>query len=346
MNKPLLGCDNLGGNKYPRIAIRAASYGSCTGIFLRTFGDARRTVKAWAKSGKFAEITVHLAPFDGSHNYPIAPLEVQLLADARWLEENVARQFPNCKLILSPFCESNHERRVIAPLFKKLAAAAPSCIPCHSIYKGQEVPGTRTEVHIPNSKQLPKKPKNDYQISFDGFGGDGSGDYPDANIPAIIERYSDAKQIRGWNFRNNGKFGHADDTEISDRECWPDVPYIRCLVAMLKQRDGALTWPNTALYKPMSDDHGGGPESKDNKAMCIIPAVGNFVEVRSFNGKLVDRMQRFAPDHIGNPKGARYYSKKTSKQLGDAAEKASGSRGIVIGPMPTTDADLRSGMFK
>lgn len=148
----------------------------------------------------------------------------------------------------------------------------------------------------------------------------------------------------------NGKYSHDDNTPINQREDFPDAKYLRSQHAMMKEREGNLTWPNNALYKPMADDHGNEGVTKDNRAMCILPKGGQFVEVLDREGKVIDRMERFKPDHVNNPKGPRYYSKLCSYELGNLAKKNTGSRLIKIRSggttYPLTDADLRSGLFK
>lgn len=343
---PPFGADNLGGKHYPKAAVKAAKKGDVTGIFLRTFGDARQTVLAWAKSGKFSEIVVHLAPFDNSHTYPIKKLQKQVLADAKWIQKNVVAVAKDTKILISPFCEHNHKARDSIPLFDKVRKAAPGALMVNSIWKGDEIPGTITEIHIPSSKQLPNKPKNQYTVSFDGFGGDGSGDFTDANLAPIFSKYSDARHIRFWNFRFNGKFGHKDTTPISQRKHWPDVKYIKGHRAQMKHRAGAITWPNNSLYKPFADDHGAAPPTKDNKAMVILPVKKSSVIVRDSNGKQIGKMNRYLPDHSGDPQGARYYAPVMAFELADAAKKSSGSELIEIDGMPPTDGYLRSNRLK
>jgi hypothetical protein len=336
------GPDALGGKHYQRALLRSLEPDSAVGIFLRTFGDSRKTVVALAQSGKVAELVVHLAPFDNTHRYEFAKYGPQVKADAAWLE-GVAQQFPGVRFLLSAFCEHNHSRAKMAPLFAEIKTLAPSCLMLNSIWKGEECPGTITEIHLENSR-LKKKPKNEYTVSFDGFGGDGSGDMPDADVSAILANYSDARHIRSWNFRFNGKFGHKDDAPVSQRKHWPDVRYLRGHAAMMKEREGAVTWPAKALYKPFADDHGAG--GKDNKAMAILPRKRPRVGVFDSQGHKIATMARLLPDHAGDPKGARYYSRLYAYQLGDLAEERTGSRQIRIGDSPLTDADLRSGRFK
>lgn len=337
------GGDFLGGKHYQKALLAATRPGDAGGIFLRTFGDARKTVEAMLASGKFADQVVHLAPFDSSHAYPIKKLLPQLRSDAKWLND-VSVRHPKTVVLLSPFCEHNHPASVMRPLFDELRKLAPSCLLLNSIWKGQEVPGVITEIHLTDSKRLPRKPKGEYTVAFDGFGGDGSGDFPDADIPTILQNYADARHVRSWNFRNNGKSGHADKTPVNARKVWPDVNYLKGHRAMMKTREGKVTWTERhGLYKPFADDHGGDSRTKDNKAMCILPGVDRAsVQVKDVNGKVIDVMVRVKPDHANEPKGPRYYSSKSASQLGDLAMAGTGSRQIVIHNRPPTDADLRS----
>jgi hypothetical protein len=111
----------------------------------------------------------------------------------------------------------------------------------------------------------------------------------------------------------------------------------------MRQRQGEITWPRTQLYKPFADDHGGGPQTKDNRAMAILPPQGSSVTVYDSRGNKIDIMRRFSPDHTGTPRGARYYSRLYAYELGNLAERNTGSRLIRIGHSPLTDADFRSG---
>ncbi len=291
------------------------------------------------------EIVIHIGPFDNSHAYPIAKLRKFVLEETKKLEA-LSKKHPKTILMLSPFCEHNPSTKNIKPLLDEMKRLAPSCLIVNSIWKGQEVPGYITEIHIPTSK-LPRKPKGEYTVAFDGFGGDGSGDFSDANIQAILDNYSDARHIRAWDFRFNGKFGHNDKTPIAQRKSWPSVKYIKGKLAAMKRREGDLTWPKTALYKTFADDHGNEGPTKDNRAMCILPRGGQSVEVLDSNGNVIDKMQRFGDPH---PMGPRFYSTKYAFELGDIAQANTGRRLISIRSgkdvYPLTDADLRSGIFK
>lgn len=339
----IFGGDYLGGKHFQSAMLKAHPKGWAGGIFLRTFGEATSTVRKMAASKKFSDLVVHLAPFDYSHKYPIAKFEKQVLKDAEMLE-SLARANPHTTILISPFCESNHKAESIFPLFKKLKQIAPSCALVHSIWQGEPVLGVITELHITSSKKLPKKPGGIYTIAFDGVGGDGDGDFPDLNVEEILKHYSDARHIRWWNFRCNGKFGHKDTTPLEKRKHWPDVHYLRGHHATMEARDGGLTWPNKMLYKPFADDHGSG--GKDNKAMCILPIKQPTAKVSDINGKVIDIMKRLEPDHTGEPKGARYYSERYAYQISDIAQKNTGSSLITIEGSPYTDADLRSGRFR
>lgn len=339
---PPPGVDYLAGKHYQRVMIETHPKGWAGGIFLRTFGDARSTVKAMACSGKFSEIVVHLASFDRSHAYPIDKLKRQVIADAKWLE-GIAKQCPGATLMPSPFCEHNHPVKKMKPLLDAIRKVAPSTLPVNSIWKGEAVYGYTTEIHLENSRPR-APPRGDYIISFDGFGGDGSGDFTDADIEKILRRYSGARHARLWNFRYNGKFGHKDAASIAERKHWPDADYLRGHNATMKLREGPQTWKDNALYKPFADDHGTG--GKDNKAMAIIANKLDSVRVFDSKGNQVDRMGRLTPDHNGDPKGRRFYSSKYAYQIAELARKNTGSGLIRIEGSPLTDGDLRSRRLK
>jgi len=335
----IFGCDYLGGKHFQKAMIQNHPAGWSAGIFLRTFGDARKTVEAMVKSEKFSHIVVHLAPFDNSHKYPISKLKPQLKKDLKWINDLPFTVWP------SFFCEHNHSSKVISDLYEELHNIAPMRKYVNSIWKGGESGNMITEVHIPSSKQLPKKPKQPYLISFDGFGGDGSGNFTDTDIETILNKYSDAISIRWWDFKCNGKMRWDDKTPVSQRKYWPDKHYLLTRHQMMKQREGVVSWPKTALYKPSSDYHIGG-SNKDGKAMVILPVKKASVQVRDSAGNVIDQMQRFQPDFEGPPKGARYYSQKYSYQIADAARAKTGSSLIKIDDMPATDGNLRSGLFR
>lgn len=335
----LYGVDYLAGVKYEKTMLATHPSGWAGGIFYWTFGNAKQTIRKMVKSKKFSEIVIHLVAFDNTHAYPIDKCLPIALSAARELEV-IAKNNPSVSLMLSPFCEHNHSKKDMMPVFAQLRAVAPSCRMVNSIWKGQEVPETITEIHLENSK-LKRRPRNDiYTVSFDGFGGDGSGDFTDTNIQKILDFYHDAKHIRLWNFRYNGKYGHKDTTPVNQRKNWPDEHYMKGHNAMMKKREGSVTYSGKALYKPFADDHGQG--GKDNKAMCILPVKSPTVEVRDSKGKVIDIMKRVLPDH---ERGARYYSGKYAYQLADIAEYNTGSTLIKIANQPLTDADLRSSDF-
>lgn len=345
------GADYLGGKYFKSAILKTHPTGWCAGIFLRTFGNSTGFIEKMCQSGKFSEIVVHVAPFDKDHRYEFDKYVPQVKKDVAKLEE-ISRRNPSVVVMISPFCEHNHSRDKMAVLFKELKQIAPSCLMVNSIWKGQEVPGVITEIHLENSK-LKKKPSGDYIVAFDGFGGDGSGDMPDTDVQKILNHYSDARQIRLWNFRYNGKYGHKTTNgkpwpAPKDRIYWPDENYLKGHNALMKTREGSLTYPNNALYKPFADDHGQG--GKDNKAMVITFSPKNRIDVFDSLGKKIDTMQRVNPNFSspGSPlHGAgRFYSGKYAYQLGDIAQKNTGSRRIKIEGLPLTDADLRSGKFK
>lgn len=336
------GVDYLFGNKYQSVMLKTHPKGWAGGIFLRTSGDAQPTVKAMACSGLFSEIVVHLAPFDRSHAYPIDKLKPQIIADARWLE-TVAKQCPQTTLMPSPFCEHNHPTNKIKPVLDAIRKAAPSTLPVNAIWKGGQVYGYTTEIHLENSRPR-GPPRGDFTVSFDGFGGDGSGDFTDADIEAILRRYSGARHVRLWNFRYNGKFGHKDPSDIGRRKSWPDEKYMRGHNAMMKAREGAITWKGKNLYKPFADDHGDAAPTKDNKALAILPGINKgSVDVFDSKGNRIDTMRRFTPDHADGP---RYYSSRYAFEIAQSARKNTGSGLIRIEGNPLTDGDLRSGRLR
>jgi len=340
--EPVLGVDYLAGKRYETAMIQAHPEQWAGGIFLRTFGNARGTLERMAASGKFSSILVHTEPFDPSHRYNIEERRDRVLIDFEFLQE-IAEKYPLTKIYGSPFCEHDHPREKIEPFLLDLRVRFPNVEPVNSILRGAVVPGIITEIHLENSKPR-APPPGDYMVSFDGFGGKGTGDFPDANICSILKRYSDSKQIRLWNFRFNGKFGHLDKAPVSDRRHFPDTRYITAHTRMMKQREGSISWPKTALYKPMADDHGTG--GKDNKLVVIIRSDKRHIYVRDSRGRRVDILRRVRPDHKTAPKGARYYSSKYAYQIADIAKRRTGSALVKVENLPLTDGYLRSGLFK
>ena len=346
------GFDYLGAVCFEQAMIKTHPKGRCGGLFLRTFKrkdqkepDARGTVEKMAASGKFSEITIQMAPFDSDHNYP-KKLTEQLKQDADWCN-GVPMRYPNVKIVLSIFCEHKHPRSVMEPLFSEMRAIAPNCLFANSVLpgnKGYSIPNVRLELHLQNSHKLPAEPEGDYQISFDGWGGNGEGDFTDCDLEKILAMYPRAKQKRGWNFRCNGKFGHKDTASVFNRSNWPSEKDLNGYHAQFKHREVPMAYPDNSLYKPFADDHGQG--GKDNKAMVICQKNQGTLQVKDKNGKTIAQMTRMYPDHKDEPKGPRYYSTKYAYELGDMAEKSSGSRIIKIANLPLTDADLRSNRLK
>lgn len=336
------GVDYLLGRNYQKAMLETHPAGWAGGIFLRTGGDARATVKAMCQSRKFSDLVVHLAPFDNSHVYPISKLLPQIIADAKWLQ-SIQPLCPETRLMPSPFCEHNHPTNKIKPVLDAIKKAAPSTYPVNTIWRGGVVDGYTTEMHLADSKPR-APPRGEYTVSFDGFGGDGSGDFTDADIDTILKRYSSARHIRLWNFRYNGKFGHKDPTPLAQRKYWPTADYLRGHIAIMRAREGAITWQGKNLYKPFADDHGDAAPTKDNKALVILPGINkDQVTVYDSKGAQIDVMRRFKPDHEDGP---RYYSSKYAYQIADYARKRTGSQLIRIENMPLTDGAKRSGRFK
>lgn len=341
------GCDLLGANKYPRESLLAQRRGDCGGIFLHTFGPAHKIIERWCKSGKFSEIVVHIAPF--AKSYSVQKLRPLVLKESRWLN-TLAVKYGTC-ISISPFCESPNSAATMKPLFDDIRKVAPDCLLVHSIHGGgQEVNGTITEIHIEKSSALPRVPKNEYTVSFDGCGSVGTGDMPDLDIDSIIKRYSSARHIRAWNFQFNGKFGNKDTRAIARRDDYPNVQYIRQTRSLLEPRDGSVTWPKTMLLKPQADDHDEpDANSKDNRLMCIIPnRKPGTVRVFDSKGNVIDTMRSPAkdPEHNGEPRGIRFYSKKYAFQVANIAFKKTGSYQGRIETSPLTDLRKRSGRFK
>ncbi len=349
-----IGGDFLGGAFFEKAAIQASEPGDVFGIMPETFKGKRKdgwkTVEKFGASKKFFEGVVHLTPFDGSHAYPIAKNKALLIKNTKRMEA-LANKYPLQIWIISPFCEHNHPRSVMEPLFNELRRYAPSCQFYNSIWKGQVVPGVMTEIHIEKSSGLRPEPSGEYVIAFDGFGGNGKGDFPDADIDKILAHYPRARHARYWNGRCNGKFSPAEKNAPppNSRKHWPNVQYLKGHRDQLLAREGRTTYPNDKLYKPFADDHGEG--GKDNKAMVIIPNGGeNAADVFDSKGKRIDSMPRLKPDHSNDPKGRRYYSKKYATEVAAIARKNTGSNLITIKSgkvtLPPTDGRKRSGKFK
>lgn len=228
----IIGCDYLAGSCYEELMLQMHPFGKCAGIFLRTFkdkkrkrNDSKKTVAAMCECGIFSEIVIHLSPFSGSHNYPISALKNQVLADCRWAEQ-LQKRYPKTQLLLSPFCENHNPAKEMAPLFKSMKQLAPSCLMVNSILEGgEEVKDVITEIHLEDTRPR-RKPRGEYIVSFDGFGSRGMPDFFTANLRGIISSFSDARQIRGWNFRANGLADYKDHTPLDDRTHWPDAAYI------------------------------------------------------------------------------------------------------------------------
>lgn len=340
----IYGADNLGGMKFEKLMIKTHPQGWAGGLMLRTFGDARKTLQRMCASRKFSEIIVHLAPFDHSHQYPIDKYLPGVKKDAQWISSMPKY---GTTILLSPFCEHLYQPGVMKPIFDNLQKLAPTCIMINS---GKEIPGIITDVHLANSDGILgsnptfKKPKGEYSVSFDGFGGKGEGNFTDTDVNGILNFFSDSRHIRLWDFRYNGKLNWQDNgIPEQERINWPNEQYLRGHNAMMKKRDGVI--PNrNFLYKAFAEDS--ISDSKACKALIIAPVNKSSIKVFDIHGTQIDTMTRYKPDFIGNPKGARYYSTKYAFQIANIAEKNTGSRMIQIDALPDIDGDLRSGYFK
>lgn len=348
------GSDFLAGVLYPKEVLKSLRQGEVGGIFLNTFknkkgNNARSLVKRICKTNKLSELVVHLAPFDNSHNYKVTPKVVkQLMEDVKWCQ--MIQLQTSTRIYISFFCEHNHTAKTMRPLFNQGKDLAPNCFFINSIWKGEECDDIWTEIHIPNSRQLPRVPKNPFTVSFDGIGGDGSGDFPDCNIQDILKDYINSGRllhIRAWNFRHNGKYGHNDPASVNNRKYFPNEQYLRGSVETLKPREGGM-WGSDKLAKSFSDDHGGDlSKSKDCKLMCILPDVdAGHVTVFDSKDNKIDTLYRVKPDYAQKPKGRRYYSKLFAYQVAELAFKNTGSYLIRIANNPLIDGRLRSGLFR
>lgn len=351
-----IGGDFLGGAFYTKEAIRASVSGDVFGIMPETFKGKKRNgwlaVEEFGKSGKFFEGVIHLTPFDKTHRYPIKKLK-PLIKKNLIKAEALANKYPNQIWMVSFFCEHNHKRRDMEALYREMKPLAPSCLFVNSIYKGEEVPGMITEIHLESSKNLPREPQLEYVVAFDGFGGNPRypGDFPDADIESILKRFPRARHVRYWNARLNGKFSptQKNPPAPNDRKYWPDTPYLMGHRMTLTPRQGSLTWSKDKLLKTFADDHGEG--GKDNKLMIILPRGGNSIDLLDSKGNVIDRLTTMGlPPHTGDPKGPRYYSRKYACEVAAIALRNTGSRLARARSSreltPLTDVGLRSGKFK
>lgn len=355
----IIGIDALAGVHYPRAVLNGTDKGQIVCIFLRTFNivdNVKYVITQWAKSNKFSMIIVHTAKFDTTHAYKITDAQLkELYQDASWLHKLSSQT--KTKIGISPFCEHNHFRKVMEPIFNRLEEIAPNCTLVNSIWKGEEIPNTLTDIHIEKRSRLPKIPKNEFTVSFDGFGGDKNDpkrvNFTDTDVQSIIEHYEKSGRlhsVRAWNFRCNGKYSHLDVTPIGKRKMFPDKHCIRGYIYTLSKREGG-EWLKDKLYKTFADDHGvdlSKPvnRSKDLKILFILPIDDATIEIKTKDGKRVATANKHPDAHTGTPKGNRYYLSMYMSQLADIVYKHSKSYLIQIKDYPLIDCRLRSGLFK
>ncbi len=134
----IYGTDDLFGACYQKVMIDTHPEGWAGGIFWSTpklpdQPDARKAVMAIGKSGKWSELVVHLAPFDKTHRYDLQA-NLPIVYSACSYMFRVARRYTNTKFILSPFCESQHSKETMIPIFKEMKTRAPNCSFVHSVY--------------------------------------------------------------------------------------------------------------------------------------------------------------------------------------------------------------------
>lgn len=358
-----VGNDFLAGIHFQEAVIRSLRKDDVGGIFLTTFQkkdkddkkvDAKRFIEKILKQKKLSQLVVHLEKFDKTHAYLAPDKRPQMWANLEWCSK-MQEKYPHTRLLVSFFCEHNHPVRVMKPIFDKGRQLAPNIAFVNSIWKGQEVPNTITEIHIENAHTLPPIPKNEFTLSFDGFGGDKNDprrcDFPDANIFEILKKYILSNRlihIRAWNFRHNGKKSHLDAASVDNRKHFPNAPYLLGSIYTLAQREGA-EWSKDRLYKTFADDHGGVfPKTKDCKAMVILPDVdSDRVHVFDIKGSNICMMTtQGLPPHTGVPAGKRFYADLFASQIADKAYKNTGSYLVRIGSNPLLDARLRGCLFR
>ncbi len=281
----LLGLDYLGGANYGDLITREHPEGWAAGFMLNVNDPKWPKMDCWpiieslASSGRCPLIRVH-AVWEDNHTYSSrkhdATIEGEFLRT-----EAMAKRFPGVRFQFSWMCEHNMTAAQIRPIVQKYQGRGVELV--NSIWKGQVVPGVKTEVHGPSN--VPRGGKHNY--SFDG-------DHcVDMNVEAVKRKHRDADVFFFWVVQCNGRYNNkprnlpdADNTPRNKRKAWLYEKLMDSMI-FLGTTAGDVSLKGNQIWKTHADQHGPKPDSRANKPVLISPHSGARAELVASNGQVV-----------------------------------------------------------
>jgi hypothetical protein len=92
-----------------------------------------------------------------------------------------------------------------------------------------------------------------------------------------------------WHPSFNGKRNVSDSTPRPKRRFWP-TPQLIESIGYLETQRGRTSLANGWLWKSHADVHSVPPEPRAYKPVLITPLKKDFIELRSANNKVIERM--------------------------------------------------------
>lgn len=202
----IYGLDTLAAARYSKRAAKWAL--PAAGLFFRTFGGSRRTIR------RLAERCSHLRVqgiWHDDHRFGRRDLRVAIKRAK--VVHRISTEYPDCAFYFSPFCEHRLSKRKAERFLNKIQEAVPDLTLVNTPDpRGAFVDGFINEVHHSLERE---KPEGEYIFSFDGM------DALTADVQAFKEKYHDAKLFFLWTPRFNLKESLYDSTPRPDRKAKP-----------------------------------------------------------------------------------------------------------------------------
>lgn len=290
----MYGLDLLGLPKFAELARKEFPQGWALGTFARTFGDALPHVRAILDTGRCAVVRVQLVWSD-SHQFGVAETAAAIKEARRY--EKLAREFPNIKIELSPFCE--HNIKSPDSELSKVQDRAPSCTVVNTPWTGGLSAKFKNEVHGTKAKAL----KGKYNFSYDGSSS------VDSDVETVKATHTAADCFYFWVPQFNGRKSTNDTTPRPDRKAYPvGLSGSRLIdsVIYLSRARGDSRLAKGFLWKSHAEQHDSPiPEPRAFKPVLICPVKAKKFDLITDNGQSVATLPYYGTYSGG---GYRYYA--------------------------------------
>lgn len=264
------GLDLLGAARFAEVAVRAFPEGFALGLFSNTFGDSLPVARRLLRAGKCNHVRVQLLWSDNNHTYTDRDVPEMIREAKKW--EELARNFAEATIELSPFCE--HNLQTPDKYLDMVKESAPSCVPVNSPWNGAISRKYKNEKHGPSAAL-----KRRYNYSFDGTSA------VDADVEMFKARHAGAEVFFLWVPQFNGKRNVSDTTPRPDRVCWPSKEHIES-AAFLATQGGEAKLPPRGTWKSHADDQ--VPDHpRELKNLLLVPEQYTRVELVARSGEVV-----------------------------------------------------------